>query len=101
MVSAITGCPNGCARPFLAEIALVGKALGRYNLYLGGDRRGQRLNVLYRENIVEADILAALDPLLADFAAQRDGDEGFGDFLIRRSIIAAPPSVHLPTPEAA
>jgi sulfite reductase (NADPH) hemoprotein beta-component len=97
----ITGCPNGCARPFLAEIALVGKALGRYNLYLGGDRRGQRLNVLYRENIVEADILAVLDPLLADFAAGREGDEGFADFLIRQHVIAAPPAVHLPAPEAA
>ncbi len=91
----ITGCPNGCARPFLAEIALVGKALGRYNLYLGGDRRGQRLNVLYRENIVEADILAALDPLLADFAGAREGDEGFADFLIRKQVIPQPPTVLL------
>ncbi|MDZ4812226.1 MAG: assimilatory sulfite reductase (NADPH) hemoprotein subunit [Pseudomonadota bacterium] len=89
----ITGCPNGCARPFLAEIALVGKAPGRYNLYLGGDRRGQRLNALYRENIVEADILATLDPLLADFARGRSGDEGFADFLIRSEAIPAPPSV--------
>jgi sulfite reductase (NADPH) hemoprotein beta-component len=91
----ITGCPNGCARPFLAEIALVGKALGRYNLYLGGDRRGQRLNVLYRENIVEADILAALDPLLGDFAKAREGDEGFADFLIRTEVIPQPPTVLL------
>ena len=89
----ITGCPNGCARPFLAEIGLVGKAPGRYNLYLGGDRRGQRLNVLYRENIVEADILATLDPLLADFAGARTADEGFGDFIIRNGTIAPPPSV--------
>jgi sulfite reductase (NADPH) hemoprotein beta-component len=91
----ITGCPNGCARPFLAEIALVGKAPGRYNLYLGGDRRGQRLNVMYRENIVEADILSALDPLLADYASARGSDEGFGDFVIRKGVIAAPPSVPL------
>jgi sulfite reductase (NADPH) hemoprotein beta-component len=91
----ITGCPNGCARPFLAEIALVGKAPGRYNLYLGGDRRGQRLNVLYRENIVEADILATLDPLLADFAKAREGDEGFADFLIRTNVIPQPPTVLL------
>lgn len=91
----ITGCPNGCARPFLAEIGLVGKAPGRYNLYLGGDRRGQRLNALYRENIVEAEILATLDPMLADFAHARVGDEGFADFLIRTSVIAAPPSVQL------
>lgn len=93
----ITGCPNGCARPFLAEIALVGKALGRYNLYLGGDRRGQRLNVLYRENIVEADILATLDPLLADFAKAREGEEGFADFLIRTQVIPQPPTLQLTT----
>ncbi len=66
----ITGCPNGCARPYLAEIALVGKAPGRYNLFLGGDVRGQRLNRLYRENIDEAGVLAALEPL---FAAVRAG----------------------------
>jgi len=92
----ITGCPNGCARPFLAEIALVGKAPGRYNLYLGGDRRGQRLNVLYRENIVESDILAALDPLLADYAARRVDEEGFGDFVIRSGVITAAAAVTLP-----
>ena len=67
----ITGCPNGCARPYLAEIALVGKAPGRYNLYLGGDGRGQRLNALYLENIDEAAILAALDAAFARFAAER------------------------------
>lgn len=89
----ITGCPNGCARPFLGEIALVGKALGRYNLYLGGDRRGQRLNVLYRENIVEAEILRTLTPLLADYASTRESDEGFGDFVIRRGVIQSGPAV--------
>lgn len=72
---------------------MVGKAPGRYNLMLGGDRRGQRLNTLYRENITEADILAALEPLLARYAAERDqaGDEGFGDFLHRSGLIALPP----------
>ncbi|MFO3704836.1 assimilatory sulfite reductase (NADPH) hemoprotein subunit [Xanthomonas codiaei] len=93
IVLRLSGCPNGCSRPYLAEIALVGKAPGRYNLMLGGDRRGQRLNTLYRENITEADILAALDPLLARYAAERDqaGDEGFGDFLHRSGLIALPP----------
>ncbi len=67
----ITGCPNGCARPYLAEIALIGKAPGRYNLYLGGDARGQRLNVLYRENIDEPTILAALDEAFGRYAAER------------------------------
>ncbi|MEQ4574082.1 MAG: assimilatory sulfite reductase (NADPH) hemoprotein subunit [Gammaproteobacteria bacterium] len=84
----ISGCPNGCSRPYLAEIALVGKAPGRYNLMLGGDHRGQRLNTLYRENITEPEILAALDPLLARYAAERGGDEGFGDFLHRSGEIA-------------
>jgi sulfite reductase (NADPH) hemoprotein beta-component len=84
----ISGCPNGCSRPYLGEIALVGKAPGRYNLMLGADHRGQRLNTLYRENIDEPAILAALDPLLGDYAAQRHGDEGFGDFLVRTGVVA-------------
>src|SRR4030095_4643446 len=75
----ITGCPNGCARPYVAEIALIGKAPGRYNLYLGGDGRGQRLNVLYRENVDEPTILAALDEAFGRFAAGRQPDERFGD----------------------
>jgi len=90
IVLRLSGCPNGCSRPYLAEIALVGKAPGRYNLMLGGDRRGQRLNTLYRENITEADILAALDPLLARYAAERAEDEGFGDFLHRQGVVALP-----------
>uniref|UniRef100_A0A8J8AZ97 Sulfite reductase [NADPH] hemoprotein beta-component n=1 Tax=Coralloluteibacterium stylophorae TaxID=1776034 RepID=A0A8J8AZ97_9GAMM len=91
IVLRISGCPNGCSRPYLAEIALVGKAPGRYNLMLGGDRRGQRLNTLHRENVAEEEILATLDPLLARFAAERGGDEGFGDFLHRTGIVALPP----------
>ena len=83
----ISGCPNGCSRPYLGEIALVGKAPGRYNLMLGADHRGQRLNALYRENIDEPQILAALDPLLADYAAQRRPAEGFGDFLVRTGVV--------------
>jgi sulfite reductase (NADPH) hemoprotein beta-component len=86
----ISGCPNGCSRPYLGEIALVGKAPGRYNLMLGADHRGQRLNTLYRENIDEAALLAALDPLFARYAAQRDGDEGFGDFLVRAGVVDIP-----------
>ena len=85
----ISGCPNGCSRPYLGEIALVGKAPGLYNLFLGADHRGQRLNSLYRENIAEAEILAALDPLLASYAGEREADEGFGDFLLRARVIAA------------
>ncbi|KRG70082.1 sulfite reductase [Pseudoxanthomonas dokdonensis] len=90
MVLRISGCPNGCSRPYLAEIALVGKAPGRYNLMLGGDLRGQRLNTLYRENITEAEILAELDALFARYAAQRHAGEAFGDFLHRSGVITLP-----------
>ncbi|WP_147654141.1 assimilatory sulfite reductase (NADPH) hemoprotein subunit [Vulcaniibacterium gelatinicum] len=84
----ISGCPNGCSRPYLGEVALVGKAPGRYNLMLGADHRGQRLNTLYRENVDEAAILAALDPLLARYAAECSEGERFGDFLVRTGIVA-------------
>src|SRR5690606_36012921 len=83
----ISGCPNGCSRPYLGEIALVGKAPGRYNLMLGADHRGQRLNTLYRENIVEDQILAELDPLFARYATERRPEEGFGDFLLRAGVV--------------
>jgi sulfite reductase (NADPH) hemoprotein beta-component len=89
IVLRITGCPNGCARPYLAEIALIGKAPGRYNLYLGGDERGQRLNVLYRENIDEPTILATLDAAFARFAAERQPGERFGDFSWRAGLVQA------------
>ncbi|MDN6181094.1 MAG: sulfite reductase, partial [Halomonas subglaciescola] len=85
----VTGCPNGCARPYLAEIALTGKALGKYNLFLGGDERGERMNRLYRENIDEATILELIDPMLERYAAERNDGEGFGDFLIRGGIVDA------------
>jgi sulfite reductase (NADPH) hemoprotein beta-component len=90
----ISGCPNGCSRPYLGEIALVGKAPGRYNLMLGADHRGQRLNTLYRENIAEPEILAALEPLLARYAAERGAGEGFGDFLVRAGVVA--PRIAIP-----
>jgi sulfite reductase (NADPH) hemoprotein beta-component len=86
----ITGCPNGCARPYLAEVALVGKAPGRYNLHVGGDGRGQRLNVLYRENVDEPTILAALDQAFARWAAERLPCERFGDFAWRSGLVQAP-----------
>ncbi|WNG28058.1 assimilatory sulfite reductase (NADPH) hemoprotein subunit [Cystobacter fuscus] len=86
----ITGCPNGCARPYLAELALVGKAPGRYNLFLGGDLRGQRLNRLYRENIDEAGLLEVLEPVFAAYAKDRRPGEGFGDFTVRSGLVANP-----------
>nr|WP_299244958.1 assimilatory sulfite reductase (NADPH) hemoprotein subunit [uncultured Halomonas sp.] len=87
IVMRMTGCPNGCARPYLAEIGFVGKALGRYNLYLGGDFTGQRLNKLYRENIDEVTILEELTPLLQRYAREREQGEHFGDFVIRAEVI--------------
>ena len=94
----ISGCPNGCSRPYLGEIALVGKAPGRYNLMLGADHRGERLNTLYRENIDEAQILAALDPLFAAYAGERTQDERFGDWLLRNGTVAAPAPRHRTIP---
>jgi sulfite reductase (NADPH) hemoprotein beta-component len=86
----VTGCPNGCARPYLAEVALVGKAPGRYNLYLGGDARGQRLNKLHRENIDEQTLLTLLDQAFGAFARDRLPGESFGDFCVR--------TLHTPSP---
>jgi len=87
IVTRITGCPNGCARPYLAELALIGKGPGRYNLMLGGDGIGTRLNRLYRENLDEAALLAEIDTLLGRYAAGRQPGERFGDYLIRDGII--------------
>ena len=83
----ITGCPNGCARPYLAEIALIGRAPGRYTLRLGADAIGSRLNVIYRDNIDENAIATALDELIARYAAERHKDERFGDFLWRVGVL--------------
>jgi sulfite reductase (NADPH) hemoprotein beta-component len=83
----ITGCPNGCARPYLAEIGLIGRAPGRYTLRLGADAVGSRLNVLYRDNIDEAAIVTALDELIGRYAAERNKDERFGDFLWRVGVL--------------
>ena len=87
IVIRITGCPNGCARPFVAEIAFVGKGPGRYNLLLGGDGSGQRLARLYRKNIKEQALIDLLDGLFARYAAERKHNEGFGDFVTRSGIV--------------
>ncbi len=83
----MTGCPNGCARPYLAEIGLVGKAPGLYDLYLGGDRTGMRLNALYREALDEEALLDILRPLLKRFSGQRWAGETFGDFVRRQDLL--------------
>ncbi|HEX8778019.1 MAG TPA: assimilatory sulfite reductase (NADPH) hemoprotein subunit [Rhodanobacter sp.] len=85
----LSGCPNGCSRPYLGEIALVGRAVGRYDLRLAADFRGQRLNQVYRENVDEAAILSALDELFARYAGERTPGEHFGDFLLRTGIVAS------------
>lgn len=89
IVFRLSGCPNGCSRPYLGEIALVGRGPGRYDLRLGADFQGQRLNRLFRENIAEPDILAELDVLLARYALERQEAEYFGDFLLRQGLLPA------------
>ena len=89
IVIRMTGCPNGCARPYLAEIGLVGKGPGRYNLYLGAAFDGSRLNKLYAEDLDHSGIVAALDPLFAAYAAERQKGEHFGDFTIRAGFVSA------------
>ncbi|WP_028863220.1 assimilatory sulfite reductase (NADPH) hemoprotein subunit [Psychromonas aquimarina] len=84
----ITGCPNGCGRSMLAEIGLIGKAPGRYNLYLGGNSNGTRLPKMYKENIDEITIVKTLDELIGRWALERNLDECFGDFAIRAGIVS-------------
>lgn len=83
----MTGCPNGCARPALAEIAFIGKAPGKYNMYLGGGFTGNRLNKLFKENIGEDEILESLKPILIQYGKEKNDGEHFGDFVIRKGII--------------
>jgi len=87
IVTRMTGCPNGCARPYVAELAFTGRAPGKYNMYLGGGAHGQRLNRMYLENIGEERILAEIDRLFARYAAERVEGERFGDFVIRAGIV--------------
>lgn len=87
VVMRMTGCPNGCARPWVAELALVGKSYGFYNLMLGGNYIGSRVNKLYKSNISEDEILDILVPMFARWANERLDGEHFGDFVIRAGII--------------
>ena len=87
IVMRMTGCPNGCARPWLAEVAFVGKAYGTYNMYLGGGYHGQRLNKLYRSSIQEEEILEIMKPMLRRYAMDREDEEHFGDWVIRAGYI--------------
>jgi sulfite reductase (NADPH) hemoprotein beta-component len=83
----MTGCPNGCARPYLAEIGFVGRNPGRYNLHLGGAGDGTRLNRLFREDLDEPAILDTLAPLIANYAESRAAGEEFGDWVTRTGIV--------------
>ncbi|MFC3073294.1 NADPH-dependent assimilatory sulfite reductase hemoprotein subunit [Shinella pollutisoli] len=85
----MTGCPNGCARPYIAEIALTGRAPGKYNLYLGGGFAGERLNKMVLENVAEPAILDLLGRVIGHFARERLEGEHFGDFAIRAGYVAA------------
>lgn len=87
IVLRVTGCPNGCGRAMLAEVGLVGKAIGRYNLYAGGNREGTRIPRLFKENITEAEILVILDNWIENWAKNRIENEGFGDFAVRTGIV--------------
>ncbi len=83
----MTGCPNGCARPYISEIAFVGRGPGKYNLYLGGGFHGQRLNKLYRDSVKSSEIKDVLSPILRDYALSRNEGERFGDFVIRKGYV--------------
>ncbi|WP_016937935.1 assimilatory sulfite reductase (NADPH) hemoprotein subunit [Bacillus siamensis] len=85
----MTGCPNGCARHALGEIGFIGKAPGKYNMYLGAAFDGSRLSKMYRENIGEEEILSELSTILPRYAKEREEGEHFGDFVIRAGIIKA------------
>jgi len=85
----MTGCPNGCARPYIAEIAFVGRGPGKYNLYLGGGHHGERLNKLYKDSIKAEDVKETLRPIINDYAKHREEGEHFGDFVIRKNYVAA------------
>ncbi|KAI9003188.1 hypothetical protein BC832DRAFT_560149 [Gaertneriomyces semiglobifer] len=89
IVMRMTGCPNSCARPQIAEIAFIGKAPGTYNMYLGGGFDGNRLNKCYRESVGEKEIIAELDVLFERFAKDRIIGERFGDWCVRAGIVKA------------
>jgi sulfite reductase (NADPH) hemoprotein beta-component len=88
IVIRMTGCPNGCARPYLAEIGLVGKGPGRYNLYLGAAHDGSRMSKLHAEDLEHDAIIATLDPVFAAYAKEREPNERFGEFVIRAGFVA-------------
>ena len=88
IITRMTGCPNGCARPWLGEIAFVGKAPGTYLMLLGGNKSGTRVNKVYAESVTLPEAIQMLEPMLGSYAKEKGPEEGFGDFVIRKGIIA-------------
>eukprot|EP00931_Biecheleriopsis_adriatica_P086419 TRINITY_DN610_c0_g1_i10.p1 TRINITY_DN610_c0_g1~~TRINITY_DN610_c0_g1_i10.p1 ORF type:complete len:964 (+),score=245.44 TRINITY_DN610_c0_g1_i10:67-2892(+) len=87
IVIRMTGCPNSCGRPSMAEIGFIGKAPGTYNMYLGADFVGRRLNTLYAESVNEDQIIQILTPLFGRYSKEREKNEKFGDFLVRTKVV--------------
>jgi sulfite reductase (NADPH) hemoprotein beta-component len=83
----MTGCPNGCGRPYLAEIAFVGRAPGKYHVYLGAAFNGSRLNALYRPSVPADELAPLIRPLLRQYATSRLPGERFGDFAVRSGFV--------------
>lgn len=87
IIMRMTGCPNGCARSYLAEIGFVGTALGKYNMHIGSDNEGYRLNKIYKESIGEEEIVKEVDYLFGMYAGERTAGESFGDFVVRKGLV--------------
>jgi sulfite reductase (NADPH) hemoprotein beta-component len=88
----MTGCPNGCSRPYLAEIGIVGRAPNKYNLYLGAKYNGTRLNRLFAESLSPDQIVETVAPILRRYALERAADERFGDFCARTVLAEKVPA---------
>jgi sulfite reductase (NADPH) hemoprotein beta-component len=88
IITRMTGCPNGCGRSSVSEIGFIGTGPGKYNLNLGGDHEGYRLNKLYKESLEEKEILSELDTLFGDFKKERNKNESFGDYTFREKLKA-------------
>ena len=82
----MTGCPNGCARPYTPDIGLVGKSRGKYTVYLGGNAEGTRLAFLFKDQVPLEEIAQSVSPILAYFKTDRGPSESFGDFCHRKGL---------------